>query len=77
MTGQIPCGANPGEDWMSPVSWELLNALEVLVKGPFDGFMQSFNNNVVSGDPTHAYNCAYTTSWKHTHAPAQVFYVNF
>ena len=46
MAGQIPVGENPGSDWISPVNWELLNALEIIVKGPFEGFMESFVSHV-------------------------------
>jgi hypothetical protein len=31
MTGQIECGANPAEGWVTPAAWELLNALETQV----------------------------------------------
>ena len=42
MAGQIPVGPNPAADWISAVNWELLNALEIIVKGPFAGFTESF-----------------------------------
>ena len=41
-------GKNPAEDWISPVAWELVNALDIMVKGVFEehGFVESFVKNI-------------------------------
>ena len=45
-------GKNPAEDWISPVARELVNALDIMVKGVFEehGFVESFVKNIDDWD---------------------------